>query len=176
MGPFGAKNFGTTISPWVVTMDALKPFGIANQKQDPEPLPYLADPSPTAYNIKLEVSIKPEDSTEATVITSSNAKYLYWTIAQMLAHHTVTGCNMQPGDLLGSGTISGTEEHEFGSMLELSWKGSKTINLKDGKTRKMIEDNDTITMTGYAQGNGFRVGFGECSGKILPSLLTKPAN
>lgn len=109
VGPFGGKNFGTSISPWVVTVEALKPFGIAGPTQDPAPLPYLADPTPTVYNIDLQVSLTPKGGSEATVLTRSNAKYLYWTFAQMLAHHSVTGCNMQPGDLLGSGTISGPE-------------------------------------------------------------------
>jgi len=174
LGPFGAKNFGTTISPWVVTFDALAPFAIPNQVQDPAPLEYLAEDKPLAYNINLQVSITPEGETEESVVCTSNAKYLYWTANQMLAHHTVTGCNLQPGDLLGSGTISGEQEHEFGSMLELSWKGEKTVQLKNGHTRKMLQDGDRVTITGFAQGDGFRVGFGGCTGKILPSILKAP--
>jgi len=173
LGPFTAKNFGTTISPWVVTMDALEPFRIQGPKQEePTPLPYLLeeDKHATAYDIKLFVGLKPEGANEETVISQSNAKYLYWSFKQQLVHHTITGCNVQPGDLLGSGTISGPEEHEYGSMLELSWRGAKEIPLKEGGVRKFIKDGDTINITGYAQGNGFRVGFGPCSGKILPAV------
>ncbi len=167
LGPFGAKNFGTTISPWVVTMEALKPFAIQNQEQDPKPLPYLTEEGKKAYDIDLTVTIKPHESDKESVVSTSNSKYLYWTFSQMLAHHTVTGCNMQPGDLLGSGTISGTQEHEFGSLLELTWKGSKTLEL-DGVTRKFIQDGDSVTIRGGAKGPGFKVGFGECTGTILP--------
>jgi fumarylacetoacetase len=173
LGPFGAKNFGSTISPWVVTMDALAPFLIENQPQDPAPLPYLAETGKRALDIALTVSIRPEGAAEETVLTTSNSKHLYWTAGQMLAHHTVTGCNMQPGDLLGSGTISGTEEHEFGSLLELTWRGSKSLTLKTGETRKFIQDGDTVTIRGAAQGDGYKIGFGDCGGKILPSHLKK---
>jgi fumarylacetoacetase len=173
LGPFGAKNFGTTISPWVVTMEALKPFAIENQEQTPKPLAYLAEEGKKAYDIDLQVSLAPVETGKDQVLVTSNTKYLYWTFSQMLAHHSVSGCNMQPGDLLGSGTISGTKDNEFGSMLELSWKGSKTITLEDGIERKFIKDGDVVNMRGAAKGDGFQIGFGDCSGKILPAKCDK---
>jgi fumarylacetoacetase len=175
LGPFGAKNFGTTVSPWVVTFDALKPFAVASEKQDPAPLSYLAEENPMAYDIKLEVALQGEGQKDESVIVKSNCKYLYWTFKQQLAHHTVTGCNMQPGDLLGSGTISGTDPSEFGSMMELSWRGSKEIKLNDGSVRKFLKDGDKVKFTGHCEGKGYRLGFGECSGKILPAV-TLPAS
>eukprot|EP00794_Sanderia_malayensis_P017357 gene17357-19091_t len=170
LGPFTAKNFATSISPWVVTMDALAPFATKGSKQDPEPLPYLKHDDPYLFDVNLEVGIQGTDMSAPSTVCKSNFKYMYWTAKQQLAHHTVTGCNVRPGDLLASGTISGPEPESYGSMLELSWRGSKTVDLGDGKTRKFIQDNDTIVMTGYAQGDGFRVGFGECTGKVLPAL------
>lgn len=177
LGPFGAKNFGTTISPWVVTMEALRPFGIENQVQDPAPLPYLAETGKKAFDINLTVDFKPVGSNEYTTISNSNASHLYWTFSQMLAHHTVTGCNMNPGDLLGSGTISGTTEDSYGSLLEITWRGAKSLTLKDGVVRKFIQDGDSINLTGTAQGPNFKIGFGPCEGTILPShLKAKAAN
>jgi fumarylacetoacetase len=169
LGPFTAKNFATTISPWVVTVDALMPFALENVKQDPEPLPYLKHDDPFRFDVHLEVAIKAEDVKEPGVVCRSNLKHMYWTGKQQLAHHSVTGCNMQPGDLLGSGTISGPEEDSFGSMLELSWRGSKEVSIGNGNVRKFIKDGDDVIMTGYAQGDGYRVGFGECSGKVMPA-------
>jgi fumarylacetoacetase len=184
LGPFGAKNFATTISPWVVPLAALEPFrcepSFGPIQQDPTPLEYITDPnySKGTYDIQLHVSIQPETSKEAHVITKSNFKNMYWNMKQQLVHHTVTGCNMQPGDLLGSGTISGQEENSFGSMLELSWQGSKEIPLgSSGQVRKFIQDGDTVKITGFCQGKDYRIGFGPCEGKILPakqqSSLTK---
>eukprot|EP00735_Rhodelphis_limneticus_P005547 TRINITY_DN1743_c0_g1::TRINITY_DN1743_c0_g1_i1::g.25050::m.25050 TRINITY_DN1743_c0_g1::TRINITY_DN1743_c0_g1_i1::g.25050 ORF type:complete len:436 (-),score=150.36,sp/A5PKH3/FAAA_BOVIN/60.77/0.0,FAA_hydrolase/PF01557.13/1.1e-51,FAA_hydrolase_N/PF09298.6/1e-30,FAA_hydrolase_N/PF09298.6/2.7e+03 TRINITY_DN1743_c0_g1_i1:100-1368(-) len=170
LGPFGAKNFGTTISPWVLTVDALDAFQTTRPTQEPTPLPYLQDPKDTQYDIKLEVAIQPENSQTASVITRSNLKYMYWTIRQQLTHHTVTGCNMRPGDLLGTGTISGPTEDSYGSMLELSWKGTKEIDLGNGEKRKFLKDGDTVIMRGYCDNGTYRIGFGECVGKVLPAV------
>ena len=169
LGPFLAKNFASSISPWVVTMDALAPFRVPGPKQDPAPLPYLAAGSPSGFDIHLEVSLRAETADEAQVISRSNMKHLYWSIEQMLAHHTVTGCNMRTGDLCGTGTISGPTEDSYGSLLELTWRGEKPIQLTDGGTRKFLQDGDTVIMRGYCQGDGYRVGFGEVTGKILPA-------
>ncbi|KAE8749002.1 hypothetical protein FOCC_FOCC004169 [Frankliniella occidentalis] len=141
LGPFGAKNLGTTISPWVVTMEALMPFAVDNFPQDPKPFPYLQHDDKYNFDINLIVDIKPENGLPTTV-SRSNYKYMYWTPKQQLAHHTVTGCNINPGDLMASGTISGMASDSFGSMLELSWKGTKPIRLGDGSTRKFLQDND----------------------------------
>lgn len=167
LGPFGGKNFGTTVSPWVVTMDALEPFQMANVAQDPAPLPYLAHEDPYNFDINLAAAIKAPGQ-EAGVVTNSNFKYMYWTMKQQLAHHSVTGCPMQPGDLLGSGTISGPAPGSYGSMLEIAWKGTKPVAIPGGE-RKFIQDGDEVIMTGYCQGAGYRVGFGECTGSILPA-------
>lgn len=169
LGPFLGKNLGTTISPWIVTMEALQPFICENVPQDPAPFSYLQHSDPYNYDIHLEVLLRPENSKEATVISRSNFKYMYWTMKQQLAHHTVTGCNMKSGDLLASGTISGKTPDSYGSMLELSWKGTKEITLSDGQKRKFLQDGDEVTLTGYCQGDGYRVGFGQCIGKLLPA-------
>merc|ERR1719295_1348105 len=169
LGPFGAKNLGTSISPWVVTMEALKPFAVANYEQDPAPFPYLCHPDPFTFNIELDVEIHPKDGQGGTV-SKSNFRYMYWTMKQQLAHHTVTGCNMRPGDLLASGTISGPEPGSFGSMLELSWRGAKTVALGScGQERKFLQDGDTVKMIGVCRGAGFTIGFGEVSGEVLPA-------
>uniref|UniRef100_A0A672GUG6 Fumarylacetoacetase n=1 Tax=Salarias fasciatus TaxID=181472 RepID=A0A672GUG6_SALFA len=170
LGPFLGKNFGTTISPWVVPMEALLPFAEPNAVQDPEPLPYLQHSDAYTFNINLFVSLKGHDMAEAANICSSNFKYMYWTMKQQLAHHTVNGCNVRPGDLLASGTISGPEPESFGSMLELSWRGSKSIDLGGGQSRTFLNDGDEVTITGHCQGDGYRVGFGPCRGTILPAL------
>jgi len=170
LGPFTGKSFATTISPWVVTVDALMPHAIDNVVQeDPQPLPYLRHNDKFRFDVNLEVSIKSESSSEAGVVSRSNLKNMYWTPKQQLAHHSVTGCNMQPGDLMGSGTISGPEPESFGSMLELSWNRTKDVPIGNGEVRKMILDGDEVIMTGYAQGDGYRVGFGQCSGKLIPA-------
>ncbi|XP_034082886.1 LOW QUALITY PROTEIN: fumarylacetoacetase-like, partial [Gymnodraco acuticeps] len=167
--PFLGKNFGTTISPWIIPMEALLPFAEPNAIQDPEPLPYLQHPDPFTFNINLSVSLKGTWADAAT-ICKTNFKYMYWTMKQQLTHHTVTGCNVRPGDLLASGTISGPDPESFGSMLELSWRGSKNIDLGGGETRTFLRDGDQVTIKGYCQGDGYRVGFGPCAGTILPAL------
>ena len=170
LGPFLGKNFGTSISPWVVTMDALEPFRCAGPAQDdPEPLDYLKNPGDCAYDIPLEVLLQTEQMGAPETIATSNFKYMYWSICQQLAHHTVNGCNAQSGDLLGSGTISGPDKHERGSMLELSWRGAETVELANGETRKFLADGDTVIMRGHCEADGIRIGFGEVSGKLLPA-------
>eukprot|EP00002_Diphylleia_rotans_P037575 TRINITY_DN840_c0_g1_i1.p1 TRINITY_DN840_c0_g1~~TRINITY_DN840_c0_g1_i1.p1 ORF type:complete len:433 (+),score=87.90 TRINITY_DN840_c0_g1_i1:637-1935(+) len=169
LGPFLGKNFGTTISPWVVTLDALEPFLVSNEAQDPTPLPYLQENRANAYDIQLEVAIKTAKMEAPHVICRSNMRNTYWSITQQLTHHCVNGCNMNPGDLLGTGTISGETEDSFGSMLELTWRGTKPITLPTGEVRKFIDDHDTIVMRGFAQGDGYRVGFGACEGQVLPA-------
>ena len=170
LGPFLAKNFATSISPWVVTMDALEPFRVAGPRQEPTPLPYLQTDSAYGYDIQLEVTLQSESMDMPHTISKSNMKYLYWNIVQQLTHHTVTGCNMRTGDLCGTGTISGPTKDSFGSMLELTWRGEKPITLPNGETRKFLQDGDTVAMKGYCQGDGYRVGFGDVSAKVLPAL------
>lgn len=165
LGPFLAKNFATSISPWIVTLDALEPFRVEGPEQDPEPLPYLNEEGKTAYDIKLEASIQPKNS-EETVVSRTNFKYMYWSISQQLAHQTVNGCNVRSGDLYGSGTISGKEPGSYGSMLELTWKGTKPIKMKDGTERKFIENGDTVILRGHCENDQVRIGFGTCVGKI----------
>ena len=168
LGPFLAKNFASSISPWIVTLDALEPFRIPGPKQEPKILPYLEYEGNKHFDINLEVAIQP-DGSEEMVVTNSNFKHMYWNMAQQLAHHTVNGCNIKTGDLYGSGTISGPEPSEFGSMLEISWKGTKPVAMPDGSERKFILDGDTVTMRGHAEKDGVRVGFGEVSTKVLPA-------
>lgn len=168
LGPFLSKNFASSISPWVVTMDALQPFKCASPKQDPSVLPYLQFTGDQNYNIELEVYIKPEKG-EPTLISASNTKYLYWNIAQQLAHHTVGGCNMQIGDMCASGTISGPNANSYGSMLELTWRGTKPITLNDGSERKFLQDGDTVVMKAVCKNGKSRIGFGEVIGKIIPA-------
>ncbi|XP_030045697.1 fumarylacetoacetase [Microcaecilia unicolor] len=170
LGPFLGKNFGTSISPWVVPMEALMPFVLPNPVQDPLPLPYLVDDAPYNFDINLSVAIKGKGMTEAATICKSNFKYMYWTMKQQLAHHTISGCNVRPGDLLASGTISGPEPESYGSMLELSWKGTKPISLGGGHVRTFLQDGDEVFLTGFCQGIGYRIGFGCCAGKILPAI------
>jgi fumarylacetoacetase len=169
LGPFLGKSFSTSISPWVVTLDALEPFLTDAPEQDPKPLEYLIERNRQTYDIHLEVLVQSAGMKEPQVICRSNFKYLYWTIQQQLAHHTVNGCNMETGDLLASGTISGPTEDSFGSLLELTWRGTKPIKLPGGEM-KFLEDGDTVIMTGWCQGDDYRIGFGEVRGKILPSL------
>lgn len=169
LGPFLGKNFASSISPWVVTLEALEYFRVEGPKQDPEVLPYLQCEGSHGFDINLEAYIQPEGAKQASRICLSNFKYMYWNIAQQLAHHTVNGCNINVGDMMASGTISGPTEDSFGSMLELSWKGSKPIKLDTGEERKFIEDGDTVIMKGYAEKDGIRVGFGEVRSKLLPA-------
>jgi fumarylacetoacetase len=169
LGPFLGKNFGSSISPWVVTLEALAPFKTTSPKQDPEVLDYLKFEGDKNYDINLEVYLQPENG-EENLISESNYKFMYWNMTQQLAHHTVNGCNLEVGDMYASGTISGSDPKSFGSMLELSWKGQNPIQLNNGQERKFIEDNDTVTMKAWAEKDGVRVGFGEVSGKIIPTL------
>lgn len=168
LGPFLGKNFGSSVSPWVVTLEALEPFRTSSPKQEPQVLDYLKFEGDKNYNINLEVYLKPKDA-ESTLISESNFKFMYWNMAQQLAHHTINGCNVEVGDLYASGTISGKDEKSYGSMLELTWRGTKPLKLSNGDERKFIEDHDTIIMKGFSQKDGVRVGFGEVSGKILPA-------
>jgi fumarylacetoacetase len=169
LGPFLAKNFGTSISPWVVTLDALEPFRIPGPVQQPEPLPYLHSTGDWTFDIHLEVHLQTAKMERPHRICASNAKHLYWNICQQLAHHTVNGCNLRPGDLLASGTISGPTPDSYGSLLELAWKGTKPLTLPSGEQRSYLQDGDRVTMSGWCQGDGFRIGFGEVTGKILPA-------
>jgi len=171
LGPFLAKNFATSISPWVITLDALEPFRTTSPKQEPTPLPYLQQTGDKTFDINLEVYLQPEHGKE-TLICESNFKYLYWTMSQQLAHHTINGCKINAGDLMGSGTISGPTPNSFGSLLELTWAGTNPITLADGNTRTFIEDYDTITMKGYCQNDNIRIGFGEVKSMLLPSTAT----
>jgi len=169
LGPFLGKSFASTISPWIVTLDALEKFKVDGPQQDPEPLEYLQQGKKKNYNINLQAAIQPENGVE-TILTNSNFKYMYWSMAQQLAHHTVNGCNVRSGDMMGSGTISGPTKDSYGSMLELTWRGQNPIKLKDGSERKFINDGDTVIMRAYSQNENIRIGFGECSGKVLPAL------
>jgi fumarylacetoacetase len=166
LGPFLGKNFGSSVSPWVVTLEALEPFRVPGPAQEPQPLPYLQCNRPGNYDIALEVAITPDNSAE-TVVCRSNFKYMYWNMPQQLAHHTVNGCNVRVGDMMASGTISGPTEDSFGSMLELAWQGTKPLPMSDGTERVFIRDLDTVTMRGHAKKDGIRVGFGEVTGKVL---------
>ena len=172
LGPFLAKNFASSISPWIVTMDALEPFRVKGPKQEPTPLPYLQQKGKHAYDINLEVYIEPENA-KATLVSKSNFKYMYWSMSQQLTHHTSNGCRVNSGDMMGSGTISGPTKDSFGSMLELTWGGKNPIKMNDGSERKFINDNDTVTMKGFCQNSSVRIGFGEVSSKLLPTFVRK---
>ena len=167
LGPFLAKNFCTSISPWVVTLEALDPFRKPLAAQDPVPISYLKRVNDFTFNIQLEARLQTARMRKPQTITRSNFQNLYWSIAQQLAHHTANGCNLQPADLLASGTISGPTEESRGCMLELTWRGQNPLKLADGETRKWLEDGDTLSITGWCQGDGYRVGFGEVSGRII---------
>lgn len=172
LGPFLAKNFASSISPWIVTMDALEPFRVKGPDQSPIPLPYLQQTGSHSFDINLQVGVQPENG-EETIVSKSNFKHMYWSMAQQLAHHTINGCRVNSGDMMGSGTISGPTPDSYGSMLELSWGGKNTIPMKDGTERKFINDNDTVIIKGYCENNEVRIGFGECSSKLLPALELK---
>jgi fumarylacetoacetase len=170
LGPFLAKNFATSISPWVVTLEALEPFRTTGPVQDPEPLPYLRAAADGTFDILLEVYLQGQGWERPERICVSNFRYLYWSIAQQVAHHTVNGCNLRPGDLLASGTISGSAPDSYGSLLELAWRGTRPLTFPNGQQRTFLHEGDRVTMTGWCQGNGYRVGFGEVTGKVLPAL------
>jgi len=169
LGPFLAKNFCTSISPWVVMLEALEPFRKPLPRQDPEPLPYLRAKNDFTFDIQLEAKLQTAKMKSPHSITQTNFQNLYWSVSQQLAHHTVGGCNLQPGDLLASGTISGQTEESRGCMLELTWRGANPLKLPNRETRKWLEDGDTLKITGWCNGDGYRIGFGEVSGKILPA-------
>lgn len=169
LGPFLAKNFASSMSPWIVTLDALEPFRLKGPAQDPEPLPYLKIDGDRAFDIQLHASIKPENGEEET-ICSTNFKHMYWNMAQQLAHHTVNGCNIRCGDVMASGTISGPTPDSFGSMLEITWRGTKPLKLKDGSERKFINDGDTVIIRGHCEKNGVRIGFGSVETLVEPAL------
>jgi fumarylacetoacetase len=170
LGPFLAKNFFSSVSPWVVTLEALDPFRVQGPVQEPKVLPYLEYSGAKNYDIQLNVFIQPENG-EENIVCHSNFKYMYWNMCQQLAHHTINGCNVRIGDMMASGTISGPTEDSFGSMLEITWRGAKPVKLKDGSERKFINDNDTVTIRGYAEKDGLRIGFGEVKNKALPAIL-----
>jgi fumarylacetoacetase len=168
LGPFLAKNFATSVSPWVVPMTALEPFRVPGPVQEPPPLPYLRTTGDWAYDVRLEVYLLWALGCRPERVCASNARFLYWNVCQQLAHHTSNGCNVRPGDLLATGTISGPTPVSYGSLLELSWRGSRPLQLPGGATRTFLEDGDQVTMTGWCQGQGYRVGFGEVTGRVLP--------
>jgi fumarylacetoacetase len=167
LGPFQAKAFATSISPWVVTREALEPFRMHGPTQEPAPLPYLKQAQPNNYDMELDVALRAASMNEAQNISRTNFKYMYWSSVQQLVHHASSGCAMNVGDLLGSGTISGPEKHQRGSLLEISWNGTEPVELAGGVKRTFLEDGDSLTMRGWCQGDGYRVGFGEVEGTIL---------
>ena len=167
LGPFNSKTFGTSISPWVVTLEALEPFRCASPVQEPQPLPYLRENTANNYDINLQVAIAAAGS--ETVISNTNFKYMYWSMMQQLTHHTIAGCNVRVGDLMGSGTISGPEKDSRGSLLELTWNTTEPLTLANGEQRGFLEDGDTLIMRGHCQKDGLRIGFGEVRGTVLPA-------
>jgi fumarylacetoacetase len=169
LGPFQAKAFATSISPWIVTREALEPFRLHGPVQDPVPLPYLQQAQPNNYDMELDVALRAASVNEAKNISRTNFKYMYWSSVQQLVHHASSGCAMNVGDLLGSGTISGPEKHQRGSLLEVSWNGTEPVELASGVKRTFLEDGDSLVMRGWCQGNGYRVGFGEVEGTIIPA-------
>jgi len=169
LGPFQAKAFATSISPWVITAMALEPFRVSTPDREKPLLDYLSEPGPMLYDINLEVDMKPTTAATATTISRTNYSNLYYSAAQQLTHHASSGCKMNTGDLLGSGTISGPDKSGYGSLLEISWGGKEPLKLDTGETRTFIEDGDELTLRGWAQGEGYRIGFGECAGTILPA-------
>ncbi len=169
LGPFLGKNFASTMSPWIVTLDALEPFRVDGPMQEPRVLPYLESGGKRNFDIALEVALQANGGDE-TVLCRSNSRFLYWDIAQQLAHHTINGCNAQVGDVYASGTISGPSPGSRGSMLELSWNGTRPLEMPDGTTRKFLEDGDVVVMRAHAEKEGVRIGFGSCTGKITPAL------
>jgi fumarylacetoacetase len=171
LGPFLGKNFGSSISPWIVPLEALEPFRVPGPVQDPPPLPYLQSGGNLAYDINLEVSLQGARMDRPHCLCRSNFKHMYWNIAQHVAHHTVNGCNLRPGDLLASGTISGPTADSYGSMLELAWKGTRPIPFPNGESRTYLQDGDRVTMTGWCHGDGYRVGFGDVTGQVLPAAV-----
>jgi fumarylacetoacetase len=171
LGPFQAKAFATSIGPWVVTREAMEPFRVQGPTQIPEPLAYLKQVGANNYNLSLDVALRAEGMRKAARICNTNFRYMYWSSVQQLMHHASSGCTMNVGDLLGSGTISGPARHERGSMLELSWNGTEPLEISDSITRSFLEDGDSLSIRGYCQGDGYRIGFGEVEGTILASKI-----
>ncbi|KAK1615806.1 hypothetical protein QYE76_021323 [Lolium multiflorum] len=169
LGPFLGKSFSTSVSPWIVTLDALKPFACEAPKQEPEPLPYLAEKNHINYDIPLEAWIKPKEQSDPSVVTKTNFKHMYWTVTQQLAHHTVNGCNLRPGDMFATGTLSGPEPDSLGCLLEITWNGQKEISVGNS-IRKFLQDGDEVILTACCKGEDYNVGFGTCTGKVLPAL------
>lgn len=172
LGPFLAKSFASSISPWIVTLDAIEAFRVEGPKPLKKQLEYLQYTGKKSFDIALEVAIQPEDAVE-TVVARTNFKYMYWNMSQQLAHHTINGCPVNSGDMMGSGTISGPTPDSYGSMLELSWRGEKPVKLKEGGDRKFIEDNDTVIIRGHCTNDKVRIGFGEVATKLLPVFKRK---
>lgn len=172
LGAFLAKNFASSISPWIVTLDALEPFRTQGPKQDPKPFEYLQSTGKKNFDIHLEVTLTPEEG-EPTLLATSNAKYMYWNMAQQLAHHTINGCKVNSGDMMASGALSGSESDTYCSLLELTKGGHSPITLKDGSKRAFLEDNDTISIAGYCKNDKVRIGFGELTTKLLPPVILK---
>ena len=170
LGPFQAKAFATSISPWIVTREALEPFRVKGPAQDPQPLPYLRQAKANNYDMQLDVALRAAPMNEAQSICRTNFKYMYWSSVQQLVHHASSGCAMNVGDLLGSGTISGPEKHQRGSLLEISWNGTEPVELAAGVKRTFLEDGDSLVMRGWCQGDGYRVGFGEVEGTVTPAV------
>ncbi len=171
LGPFNSKNFITSISPWVITMEALEPFRVSGPAQEnPKPLPYLRASRDWAFNIQLEVQIKTKSMNLPHRLSTSNLKYLYWSMAQQLTHHSVTGCNMRTGDLLGTGTISGPASSEKSCLLELTWRGKNPVQLPNGELRKFLQDGDEVILSGWCQGDKYKIGFGEVRGTLLSPI------
>ncbi len=170
LGPFLGKNFGSSLGGWIVPLEALEPFRTAGPPQDPAPLPYLQPTGPAAFDLQLEVAIQPADGAE-TVVSRSNMKYLYWSLAQQLTHHASNGCNLEVGDLYATGTISGPTPDSLGSMMELAWRGTRPVPLADGTDRKFLLDGDTVILRAFAEKDGLRIGFGEVRGQILPATI-----
>ena len=171
LGPFNAKTFASSISPWIVTLEALEPFKTHSPVQEPQPLAYLReDHSSNSYDINLSVEIQANGADQADVISETNFKYMYWSMAQQLTHHTIAGCNVQVGDLMGSGTISGPTPNSYGSLLEITWNAAKPLTLSNGEERSFIQDGDTLIMKGFCERGGLRIGFGEVTGKVRPAV------
>jgi fumarylacetoacetase len=169
LGPFQAKAFATSISPWIVTREALEPFRVHGPVQDPTPLPYLRQAGANNFDLILDVDLRASGMNDPVSICRTNFKYMYWSSVQQLVHHASSGCAMNVGDLLGSGTISGPDKQERGSLLEISWNGTEPIELPGGEKRTFLEDGDSLAMRGWCQGNGYRIGFGEVEGTIVPA-------
>ena len=170
LGPFQAKATATTISPWIVTRAALEPFRVSGPDRDRELLPYLREPGPMMFDIELDVTLRPDGASSDTILTQTNFRELYYSSAQQVCHHASSGCRMNTGDLIGSGTISGPNPENRGSLLELAWGGKDPVSLAGGETRIFLEDGDCVSMTGRAQGENFRLGFGPCEGTVLPAI------